>query len=112
MIEWRATLGRTKDTLSNFTPFLRPRRAGLLLALVLLLLETAMSLAQPWPLALTLDYVLNDRRELPGFWPESLSGEALLLAGIAFLLVSTFFPFCSTTTACATPPPRTAVCCG
>jgi ABC-type multidrug transport system fused ATPase/permease subunit len=55
--------------------------------LLLLLLETAMSLAQPWPLALTLDYVLSDRRELPGFWPESLSGEALLLAGIAFLLV-------------------------
>ena len=76
MIEWRASLGRTKETLSNFTPFLRPRRVGLLLALVLLLLETAMSLAQPWPLALTLDYVLNDRRELPGFWPESLSGEA------------------------------------
>jgi ATP-binding cassette subfamily B protein len=88
LIEWRASLGRTKETLSNFTPFLRPRRAGLLLALVLLLLETAMSLAQPWPLALTLDYVLSDRRELPGFWPESLSGEALLLAGIAFLLVS------------------------
>jgi ATP-binding cassette subfamily B protein len=88
LIEWRARLGRTKETLSNFTPFLRPRRAGLLLALLLLLLETVMSLAQPWPLALTLDYVLSDRRELPGFWPESLSGEALLLAGIAFLLVS------------------------
>ena len=40
-----------------------------------------MSLAQPWPLALTLDYVLSDRKQLPGFWPESLSGEALLLAG-------------------------------
>ncbi len=39
-----------------------------------------MSLAQPWPLALTLDYVLSDRKQLPGFWPESLSGEALLLA--------------------------------
>ena len=88
LIEWRARLGRTKETLSNFTPFLRPRRAGLLLALFLLLVETGMSLAQPWPLALTLDYVLSDRRELPGFWPESLSGEALLLAGIAFLLVS------------------------
>ena len=86
-IELRARLGRTKETLSNFTPFLRPRRAGLLLALLLLLVETGMSLAQPWPLALTLDYVLNDRKQLPGFWPESLSGEALLLAGIAFLLV-------------------------
>jgi ATP-binding cassette subfamily B protein len=87
LIELRARLGRTKETLSNFTPFLRPRRKGLTLALFLLLLETGMSLAQPWPLALALDYVLNDRRELPGFWPESLSAEALLLAGIAFLLV-------------------------
>jgi ATP-binding cassette, subfamily B, bacterial len=86
-IELRARLGRAKETLSNFTPFLRPRRAGLLLALLLLLLETGMSLAQPWPLALALDYVLNDRKQLPGFWPEGLSAEALLLAGIAFLLV-------------------------
>jgi ATP-binding cassette, subfamily B, bacterial len=88
LIELRARLGRTKETLSNFTPFLRPRRAGLLLALFLLLVETGMSLAQPWPLALTLDYVLSDRKQLPGFWPESISGEALLLAAIAFLLVS------------------------
>jgi ATP-binding cassette subfamily B protein len=87
LIELRARLGRTKETLSNFTPFLRPRRAGLLLALFLLLVETGMSLAQPWPLALALDYVLDDRKELPGFWPEGLSAEALLLAGIAFLLV-------------------------
>src|SRR5918994_568165 len=47
-----------------------------------------MSLAQPWPLALALDYVLNDRKQLPDFWPEGLSAEALLLAGIAFVLVS------------------------
>jgi ATP-binding cassette, subfamily B, bacterial len=87
LIELRARLGRTKETLSNFTPFLRPRRAGLLLALFLLLVETGMSLAQPWPLALALDYVLDDRKELPDFWPEGLSAEALLLAGIAFLLV-------------------------
>ena len=87
LIELRARLGGTKETLSNFTPFLRPRRAGLLLALFLLLVETGMSLAQPWPLALALDYVLNDRKELPGFWPESLSAEALLLAVIALLLV-------------------------
>jgi ATP-binding cassette, subfamily B, bacterial len=86
-IELRAAARRLGETLSNFTPFLRTRRKGLLLALVLLLAETLTSLAQPWPLALALDYVLNDRRELPSFWPESLSGEALLLAGIAFLLV-------------------------
>jgi ATP-binding cassette, subfamily B, bacterial len=86
-IELRAGLRRLGETLSNFTPFLESRRGGLLLALLVLLAETATSLAQPWPLALALDYVLNDNKELPGFWPGSLSDEALLLAGIAFLLV-------------------------
>jgi ATP-binding cassette, subfamily B, bacterial len=87
-IELRARLWRTKETLSNFTPFLWSRRRGLVLALVLLLAETGTSLAQPWPLALALDYVLDDRKRLPDFWPETLRAEALLLAGIAFLLVS------------------------
>lgn len=87
LIELRAGLRRTKDTLSNFTPFLKPRRRGLLVALVLLILETGTSLAQPWPLAFALDYVLTDRKELPGFWPGSFSDPALLLAAIAFLLV-------------------------
>jgi ATP-binding cassette subfamily B protein len=86
-IELRAAARRLGETLSNFTPFLRTRRKGLLLALLVLLAETGTSLAQPWPLALALDYVLNENKELPGFWPASLSGEALLLAGIAFLLV-------------------------
>jgi ABC-type multidrug transport system fused ATPase/permease subunit len=86
-IELRAAARRLGETLSNFTPFLRTRRKGLALALLVLLAETGTSLAQPWPLALALDYVLNDRRELPGFWPDTLSGEALLLAGIASLLV-------------------------
>ncbi len=86
-IALRAGARRLGETLSNFTPFLKKRRKGLLLALLVLLAETGTSLAQPWPLALALDYVLNDRRELPGFWPDSISGEALLLAGIAFLLV-------------------------
>jgi ATP-binding cassette, subfamily B, bacterial len=86
-IELRASLRRLGETLSNFTPFLKTRRGGLLLALGVLLLETGMSLAQPWPLALALDYVLNENKELPSFWPASLSGEALLLAGVAFLLV-------------------------
>ncbi len=87
--EVRAGFRRTKETLSNFTPFLRPRRGGLLLGLLLLLAETVTSLAQPWPLALALDYVLNnDTRSLPGFWPGSLSAPALLLAGVAFLSIS------------------------
>jgi ATP-binding cassette, subfamily B, bacterial len=86
-IELRGGLRRLGETLSNFTPFLKTRRGGLLLALVVLLAETGTSLAQPWPLALALDYVLNENKELPSFWPASLSGEALLLAAIAFLLV-------------------------
>ena len=45
---------RAKTALSHFAPFLAPRKKGLLLALVLLLLETGASLAQPWPLALIL----------------------------------------------------------
>ena len=89
-IELRARLGRTKETLSNFTPFLRPRRRGLLLALAILLLETVTSLAQPWPLALAIDYVLTDNKRLPDALPGFLSDEALLLAGIAFLIVLIF----------------------
>jgi ATP-binding cassette, subfamily B, bacterial len=87
LAELRAGLRRTKETLSNFTPFLRPRRRGLLLALVLLILETATSLAQPWPLALALDYVLNGSKELPASWPAWFADPAMLLAGIAFLLI-------------------------
>jgi ATP-binding cassette subfamily B protein len=86
-IELRAAARRTRETLSNFTPFLTPRRGGLLLALLILLAETGTSLGQPWPLALALDYVLNDEKRLPDFWPDSLSREALLLAVIALLLV-------------------------
>jgi ABC-type multidrug transport system fused ATPase/permease subunit len=75
------SLGRTRDALSHFGPFLRPRKKGLLLALLLLLLETATSLAQPWPLALILDYILGDQT-----LPLSVSQPALLVA-IAVLVV-------------------------
>ena len=88
--ELRAGLRRTKETLSYFTPFLKPRRRGLLLALLILLLETVTSLAQPWPLALTIDYVLTDNKRLPAFVPDVLADEALLLAGIALLIVLIF----------------------
>jgi ATP-binding cassette subfamily B protein len=88
--ELRAGLRRTKETLSHFTPFLKPRRRGLFLAFLILLLETATSLAQPWPLALTIDYVLTDNKPLPAFVPDLLADEALLLAGIAFLIVLIF----------------------
>ena len=84
-------LRRTWTTLSHFAPFLVPRKKGLLLALVLLLLETAASLAQPWPLALILDYVLGTHKP-----PVPISEQAMLL-GIVVLLV-----FITTTTRAVT----------
>jgi ABC-type multidrug transport system fused ATPase/permease subunit len=53
----------------------------LLLALLLLLLETLTSLAQPWPLALVLDYVIGG-----GILPVA-PNDGVLLVGIAVLLV-------------------------
>lgn len=86
--ELRAGLVRTRETLSNFTPFLRPRRAGLILAFVVLMLETVTSLALPWPLALTLDHVLKENPDpLPFGSVIGSLGPAALLAGIAFLLI-------------------------
>lgn len=70
--------------ISHFVPFLRPRRNGLILALLVLLVETATSLAQPWPLALTIDYVLTGNKELPEFITV---GDPVLLAGLAFLII-------------------------
>jgi ATP-binding cassette, subfamily B, bacterial len=90
LTEARAGLRRTRETLSNFTPFLKTRRKGLLLALFVLLLETATSLAQPWPLALTIDYVLTDNKRPPEFLPGFLEDKAVLLAAIAFLIVLIF----------------------
>jgi ABC-type multidrug transport system fused ATPase/permease subunit len=89
-MEARAGLRRTRETLSNFTPFLKTRRKGLLLALFVLLLETVTSLAQPWPLALTIDYVLTDNKRPPAFLPGFLEDKAVLLAAIAFLIVLIF----------------------
>src|ERR671933_758276 len=77
---------RAAVVVARFWPFLRTRRAGLLLAFVLLLLETGASLAGPWPLALVLDYVLGEKT-LPAFLPGVVSNKGFLLAGIALLLV-------------------------
>ena len=90
LIEARAGLRRTRETLSNFTPFLKTRRKGLLFALLVLLLETGTSLAQPWPLALTIDYVLTDNKPPPAFLPGFMQDKAVLLAAIAFLIVLIF----------------------
>jgi len=86
--EATAGLRRLKGALSHFVPFLAPRKGGLLLALGLLLLETLTSLAQPWPLALILDYVVAKEggRELPDFYP---SVEVLLVGIVALLVVIT-----------------------
>ncbi|WP_273886501.1 ABC transporter ATP-binding protein [Rubrobacter naiadicus] len=81
-----SSLRETRRTLASFVPFLRPRLRGMLLALVLLLLETGTSLAQPWPLALILDYVLGGK-SLPGYVPRFLAGSGVLLAALAFLAV-------------------------
>jgi ATP-binding cassette, subfamily B, bacterial len=90
LIEARAGLRRTRETLSNFTPFLKTRRTGLLFALLVLLLETGTSLAQPWPLALTIDYVLTENKPPPAFLPVFMQDKAVLLAAIAFLIVLIF----------------------
>ena len=90
LIEARAGLRRTRETLSNFTPFLKTRRKGLLFALIVLLIETGTSLAQPWPLALTIDYVLTDNKPPPAFLPGFMQDKAILLAAIAFLIVLIF----------------------
>ncbi|CAN5275482.1 ABC transporter ATP-binding protein [soil metagenome] len=88
--EFVSGLRQTRETLSNFTPFLSPRWRGLVLALAVLLVETATSLAQPWPLALTIDYILSNNKRLPGWVPGFLTDKALFLAGIAFLIVLIF----------------------
>ncbi|MDQ3377050.1 MAG: ABC transporter ATP-binding protein/permease, partial [Actinomycetota bacterium] len=60
-------------------------------ALLVLLLETGTSLAQPWPLALTIDYVLAENsKPPPAFLPGFLQDKAALLAAIAFLIVLIF----------------------
>ncbi|CAN5785207.1 ABC transporter ATP-binding protein [soil metagenome] len=79
-----AGVARLRASLAHFAPFLKPRRNGLVLALVILLVETVTSLAQPWPLALTIDYVLTDNKKLPDFFAV---GDAVLLGGLAFIII-------------------------
>ncbi len=86
---FRHGLKRTRETVGDFFPFISPRRKALAFALFVLLAETAASLAQPWPLALTIDYVLGDGG-LPAFLPNPLADPAILLAGIALLTVLIF----------------------
>ncbi len=76
------SLRRTRAALSHFAPFLEPRKRGLLLALILLLLETGTSLAQPWPLALILDYVLGQQT-----LPVAINNQVLLIGIVALLIV-------------------------
>ena len=88
-IALRSGLGHAGEVLSGFAPFFAPRRRGLALALAVLLAETASSLAQPWPLALAIDYVIGDK-EPPAALPGSLAGEDAMLAGVALLVVLVF----------------------
>lgn len=86
---FRPGLRRVRDTIADFSPFLAPRRGGLAFALLVLLAETVASLAQPWPLALTIDYVLSGEPP-PEFLPGVLGDPAFLLAGIGALTVLIF----------------------
>lgn len=87
LAELRSGFRRTRGIFASFAPFLRPRKKGLLASLLLLLLETASSLAQPWPLALTLDYVIRSS-DPPAYLPDFAQQTEVLLALTAFLLIS------------------------
>ncbi|BBL80071.1 protein-tyrosine-phosphatase [Rubrobacter xylanophilus] len=88
-IALRDGLERVGGILSEFTPFFASRKRGLGLALAVLLAETASSLAQPWPLALAIDYVIGDR-EPPVALPGFLAREDVMLFGVALLVVLVF----------------------
>ncbi len=84
----RRGLGRTRGIFASFAPFLRPRKKGLLASLALLLLETASSLAQPWPLAIAINSVVPDSAPPPQWLPEFARRPEMILALAAFLLIS------------------------
>ena len=76
----RATLG----------PFLHPYRASLLAAAGFSVLQSASELAQPWPLALAVDYAVGRPRltgALAGLGSLSPVSFALLAAGVSVVLV-------------------------
>jgi len=79
-------LRRTREIFASFAPFLRPRKKGLFASLLLLLLETASSLAQPWPLAIAVDSVVSDS-EPPGWLPGFAQQTEVLIALAAMLLI-------------------------
>jgi ABC-type multidrug transport system fused ATPase/permease subunit len=76
---------------------IRPYRRTLVIILIAMLVETAMSLATPWPLKIILDNVVGDHRMTP--WLHRLIGPLLesgsrlhvaALAALAFVLISAF----------------------
>lgn len=85
--EIRRGLSRTRGIFGSFAPFLRPRKKGLFISLVLLLLETASSLAQPWPLAIALDSVIGSG-DPPAYLPDFAQQTQALLLLTALLLIS------------------------
>jgi subfamily B ATP-binding cassette protein MsbA len=79
---------------------LRPYRGTLLVILLAMMVETAMSLAAPWPLKIIIDNVAGSRR-LP-VWLRHLMGPALsaenkmhiaLLAGVGVVVIATIGVF-------------------
>src|SRR3984957_18810922 len=76
---------------------IRRCRRTLVIILIAMLVETAMSLATPWPLKIILDNVVGDHRMTP--WLHRLIGPLLesgsrlhvaALAALAFVLISAF----------------------
>ena len=64
-----------RDNLAFIAGLVRPYRSTLAIILAAMLLETAASLAAPWPLKFILDSVVGNHK-LPG-WLEQLTGPVL-----------------------------------
>ena len=65
-----ATPGPTRSR--SLRRFLRPYRGSLSLASLLILVETLIDLARPWPLKLAVDNAIGGQ-PLGGGWPRSIS---------------------------------------
>lgn len=74
--------------LSRVFPFYRPELSRVVTALVLLAAAIGAGLARPWPLALAVDYVLNDR-SLPA-WLTRLGEERTAAEWVVILALGLF----------------------
>ena len=66
--------------------YLRPHRAGFLVALALVVLQAGLEVAKPWPLKIIVDRVLGDGAASAS--PDALSKtQLLLMASLAVILI-------------------------